>query len=197
LFRIWLYCGKLGKARSSLCLRAGPHSAFRDKNFHAVNTQPRHLTISLESHLLRHLGWAVMDAHEVYQYSELTGDDAIHLIHLEPCDDLEASVECFLKDTTLAEYRNDIGDHYIALSYVWGDQTDTRSISVDGRRLEITASLDSALRYIRDHQRVLRIWADGFCLDVDRYQRKYHRKLRFSLCFLRGFVLQVGLTYRI
>jgi hypothetical protein len=106
-----------------------------------------------------------MDAHEVYQYSELTGDDAIRLIHLEPCDDLEASVECFLKDTTLAECRDDIGDHYIALSYVWGDQTDRRSMSVDGRRLEITASLDSALRYIRDHRRVLHIWADGVCIN--------------------------------
>ncbi|PMD31063.1 HET-domain-containing protein, partial [Hyaloscypha variabilis F] len=70
-----------------------------------------------------------------------------------------------LKDTTLAECRDDIGDHYIALSYVWGDQTDTRSISIDGRRLEITASLDSALRYIRDHRRVLHIWADGVCIN--------------------------------
>ncbi|KAN0120256.1 Heterokaryon incompatibility protein (HET) domain containing protein [Hyaloscypha variabilis] len=86
---------------------------------------------------------------------------------LEPsrASQISSGVECFLKDTTLAECRDDIGDHYIALSYVWGDQTDKRSISVDGRRLEITASLDSALRYIRDYRRVFHIWADGVCIN--------------------------------
>jgi hypothetical protein len=106
-----------------------------------------------------------MEVDDVYQYSELTGKDAIRLIHLQPCEDLEARIECSLKDAILTEYRDDIGDHYIAISYVWGDQNDTRSISVDGKRLEITASLDSALRHIRDDRRVLRVWADGVCIN--------------------------------
>jgi len=115
--------------------------------------------------LRRHGQTVVMDVHGVYQYSELKEKDAIRLIHLQPCEDLEMGVECYLKDATLAEYRNDIGDYYIALSYAWGDQSDTRSISVNGKRLEITASLDSALRHIRDHRRVLHIWADGVCIN--------------------------------
>jgi hypothetical protein len=32
---------------------------------------------------------------------------------------------------------------------------------VDGKRLNITASLESALRHIRHSHRVLRVWADG------------------------------------
>jgi hypothetical protein len=100
-----------------------------------------------------------------YQYSELTGKDAIRLIHLQPCEDLETDIECSLKDAILAEYRDDIGDHYTAISYVWGDESDTRSISVDRKRLEITASLESALRHIRDDRRVLRVWADGVCIN--------------------------------
>jgi hypothetical protein len=74
----------------------------------------------------------------------------------------------------LAEYRDDICDHYIAISYVWGDQNDTRTISVDGKRLQITASLDSALRHVRDHRRVLRVWADGVCIN----QKDVHERNR-------------------
>jgi hypothetical protein len=55
--------------------------------------------LAWESRLLRGHGWTVvMAAHEVYQYSELTGEDAIRLIHLQPCDNLETGLECFLKD---------------------------------------------------------------------------------------------------
>ncbi|PMD39536.1 HET-domain-containing protein, partial [Hyaloscypha variabilis F] len=81
-------------------------------------------------------------------------------------------IQCSLKDATLAEYRDDIADHYVALSYVWGDANDKRCIMVDGKRLDITASLDSALRHIRDARRVLHVWADGVCINqndvVDR-----------------------------
>jgi hypothetical protein len=72
---------------------------------------------------------------------------------------------------TLAEYDHDVVDHYVAPSYVWGDETDKRKISIEGKKLEITASLDCALRHIRDrYSRILRVWADGICInqsDVD------------------------------
>ncbi|PMD29821.1 HET-domain-containing protein, partial [Hyaloscypha variabilis F] len=106
-----------------------------------------------------------MEVNDVYRYSALKGDDTIRLIYLQPCDDLEAAIECSLKDARLNNYRDDIGDHYIAISYVWGDVNDTRSILVDEKRLTITASLELALRHVRDTQRVLRVWADGVCID--------------------------------
>ena len=113
-----------------------------------------------------------MEVEDIYQYSELTGKDAIRLIYVQPCSNLEAGVQCSLKDATLAEYRHDISDHYIAVSYVWGDQSITRSITVDGKLLKITASLDLALRHIRDHRRVLRVWADGVCINQkDTHER--------------------------
>ena len=47
-----------------------------------------------------------------------------------------------------------------------GNETDKREISIDGKKLEITASLDCALRHIRDrHSRMIRIWADGICIN--------------------------------
>jgi hypothetical protein len=56
-------------------------------------------------------------------------------------------------------------DHYIALSYVWGDANDRRTAFINGRTLYITATLYSALRHIRDPKRELKIWADGICIN--------------------------------
>jgi hypothetical protein len=42
-------------------------------------------------------------------------------------------------------------------------------------KLNITASLECALRHLRDASRVLRLWADGICIDqsdpIDRNQQ--------------------------
>ncbi|KAG4441693.1 hypothetical protein IFR05_002827 [Cadophora sp. M221] len=59
----------------------------------------------------------------------------------------------------------DIIDQYTALSYVWGDPSNTSSIYVDGTLVTITATLSAALRDLRDASRVLRIWADALCID--------------------------------
>ncbi|KUJ19316.1 HET-domain-containing protein [Mollisia scopiformis] len=116
-----------------------------------------------------------MAAEDSFVYPELGGGDAFRLVHLQPCENLESSVECSLENTKLADYRHDIADHYIAISYVWGDPTDRRTIMIDGKRLEITASLESALRHIRDPRRILQVWADGICIDqndvLDRNQQ--------------------------
>ncbi|KAE9381173.1 HET-domain-containing protein [Stipitochalara longipes BDJ] len=106
-----------------------------------------------------------MEPNNAYQYSRLTGEDTIRIVHLQPSNDLESTIQCSLKDATLTEYRHDIADHYVALSYVWGDASDKCFIIVDGKQLNITASLDSALRHIRDIRRVLHVWADGVCIN--------------------------------
>lgn len=95
---------------------------------------------------------------------------------------------------TLVEYDHDVVDHYVALSYVWGDETDKRAISIEGKKLEITASLDCALRHIRDrHSRMLRVWADGICIiqnDVDdrnlqvAQMRSVYSTARHAIIFL-------------
>ncbi|KAE9370982.1 HET-domain-containing protein [Stipitochalara longipes BDJ] len=119
-----------------------------------------------------------MEVDDLYQYSELTETDAIRLIYLYPSENLEAGIECSLHNATLSEFRDNIREYYTALSYVWGDQNDTRSIRVDGKRLEITASLRSALHYVRDNRRVIRIWADGVCINQkDIYDRNRQVRL--------------------
>jgi hypothetical protein len=106
-----------------------------------------------------------MDSDKVYRYEKISAEDTIRLIVLQPSRDLEARVQCAVICITLDECDKDIVEHYVALSYVWGDATARRQIYVDGAKLDITASLDCALRHLRDPSRVLRVWADGVCIN--------------------------------
>lgn len=106
-----------------------------------------------------------MSEHDVYEYSAITEPGTIRLIRLQPSPDLEAAIQCSLIHRTLEECQDDIIDHYTALSYVWGDETDRQNIAIDGKSLDITASLDCALRHLRDETRILYAWADGVCIN--------------------------------
>lgn len=46
-----------------------------------------------------------------------------------------------------------------------GDQMDIRMVLVDGKALEITATLDSALRHIRSKDGPALLWADSICIN--------------------------------
>jgi hypothetical protein len=136
-----------------------------------------------------------MDLEDVYQYTTITEQNTIRIILLQPSQDLDAEVQCSLINVEL--HSDDIINNYTALSYVWGDQSDVRVVSVDGKRLQITASLECALRHIRDSRRVHHVWADGVCLYVDRYRTKYRGNLRLGPLFSKGFrCALVELIYR-
>jgi hypothetical protein len=121
-----------------------------------------------------------------YRYQTLIEPDAIRLIHLYPSPDLDSPLYCNLLSTSLTRCHNDLIDKYTALSYVWGDPTRSCLITVDGEAMYITASLFSALRYVRDRYRKRQVWADAICLYVGGYRRKYHRNLRSRPLFSEG-----------
>lgn len=60
----------------------------------------------------------------------------------------------FSKDIILVKCRENISNHYIIISYVWGNTDDVRLMLIDRKCLYITASLESALRHVRDCRRV-------------------------------------------
>jgi hypothetical protein len=108
-----------------------------------------------------------MDSRERYKYKNLLEPDAIRLILLQPSVDVQSQVHCNLIHTTLTEWDEDIIDSYTAISYVWGDATRMTDILVNNKALSITATLDSALRHIRSHDRVSRLWADAICINQE------------------------------
>jgi hypothetical protein len=92
-----------------------------------------------------------------FEYRPLVKSDAIRVLVVHPDQNASAQLECSLEHTTLSRYKEELADHYTALSYAWGDPRDTRTVVVDGHLLDVTVNLASALRDIRDEQRVLRI----------------------------------------
>jgi hypothetical protein len=53
---------------------------------------------------------------------------------------------------------------YNALSYAWGDMNDSQPVTVDGTALNVSTSLESGLRELRDEQTDLLLWVDQICL---------------------------------
>ncbi|KAI1373908.1 HET-domain-containing protein [Hypoxylon crocopeplum] len=59
---------------------------------------------------------------------------------------------------------------FVALSYVWGDQSIRREIYVNDVPVSVTASLESALRELRNHSRIQQgffIWVDALCINQE------------------------------
>ncbi|PMD32954.1 HET-domain-containing protein, partial [Hyaloscypha variabilis F] len=125
-----------------------------------------------------------MDTDGFYEYEKIGAEDTIRLILLQPSVDLEASIQCSLIRVTLEQCDKDVVEHYVALSYVWGDATLRRQISVDGATLDITASLDCALRHLRDQSRLLRVWADGICINQNDFEDRNHQVRMMSSIYL-------------
>jgi hypothetical protein len=121
-----------------------------------------------------------MDSTVNYKHTLLTEAGAIRLIDLQPCPDVNAQVQCSILHTTLYDCDMDIMESYTALSYVWGDPNDTMKILVDGKELEITNNLDSALRHVRDETRSRRIWADTICINQQDNNEKAQQVTRMG-----------------
>ncbi|KAM0274918.1 hypothetical protein ACHAQH_007727 [Verticillium albo-atrum] len=55
---------------------------------------------------------------------------------------------------------------YEALSYVWGDETDLTSVTVDNDfSIKVTANLDVALRHLRRQDKPRTLWIDAICIN--------------------------------
>lgn len=69
-------------------------------------------------------------------------------------------VEC-----ELAVYHRAHRVPYEALSYAWGEQTKNRQIFCNGSPLQVTESLETALRHLRSPTEARKLWVDAVCID--------------------------------
>jgi Heterokaryon incompatibility protein (HET) len=100
-----------------------------------------------------------------YQHQPLT-EVSIRLLTLEPGTTSDP-ITCQLNHVSFMEEPT-----YEALSYVWGDASDTLQIRCSNSVLDITANLYAALLHLRssDKQRVL--WVDAICIDQESPQER-------------------------
>ncbi|KAK4246557.1 heterokaryon incompatibility protein-domain-containing protein [Corynascus novoguineensis] len=85
--------------------------------------------------------------------------DEIRLLRLLP-GRFDDPIKCYLEHESLAS-----APCYDALSYAWGDATQTLPIMLDDAPYPITTNLEAALRYLRDPQGVLSLWVDAVCVN--------------------------------
>jgi len=100
-----------------------------------------------------------------YQYRHLEYADSIRLLELEPSKTHQDDLHGTLIHTTLGDASHSLLRPYTALPYVWGSAHRNRIIHLDGSVLEITSSLNAALRDMRDATLSHRIWADALCIN--------------------------------
>ncbi|KAK8086402.1 hypothetical protein PG994_001376 [Apiospora phragmitis] len=95
------------------------------------------------------------------------GREEIRLLRVARSAEYGSQVSC---EIVVAQVQDPLLQ-YAALSYVWGDATDTEEIAVDGQPFKATKSLASALRQFRESYKEKNgggpslIWADAVCIN--------------------------------
>ncbi|PVH69271.1 hypothetical protein DL98DRAFT_439400 [Cadophora sp. DSE1049] len=64
---------------------------------------------------------------------------------------------------------------YEALSYVWGDASQTKALFCQGSPMQATISLHGALRHLRQEYTERVIWADDICINQQDIDEKSHQ----------------------
>jgi hypothetical protein len=97
-----------------------------------------------------------------YVHTPLVEETDIRLISLHPSRDPQSPLQGTLSIRGFDMYG---GSAYEALSYVWGAPSNSHFISIEGRKLPITANCDAALRQFRLPKRSRTLWVDAICID--------------------------------
>ena len=109
-----------------------------------------------------------------YKYQPLLEPDSIRVLQLHPSSDLTASPQCDLIGMRLCD--SDNADHsYTAISYVWGDERDSHTISIGSSELTVGKNIHSALRHIRRRDRWIRLWVDAICINQFDLTERNHQ----------------------
>jgi hypothetical protein len=117
-------------------------------------------------------------------YRPLSNADAeIRLLTLqpnEPPDQNAGPIRCTLERVSLLD-----APEYVALSYRWGDDNETRSIVVDGHRISAFTNLHQALRRLRADGKT-KIWIDAVCINQHDREEQSQQIQRMRSIYARA-----------
>jgi hypothetical protein len=97
--------------------------------------------------------------------------DSIRLLRLLPHEEQNAPIQCQLFDYSLQESGKRM-HLYEALSYVWGDSDNPRSIYIGEHDLPVTRNLHAALSHLRNFSLERIIWVDAICIEQKNTEEK-------------------------
>lgn len=94
-----------------------------------------------------------------FKYEPLnSGSQEIRILSISGSRSIE--VECSLEHASLVA-----APTYDALSYTWGDPSDTSSIKLNHQPFPVTKNLVIALHQLREEKRTVEIWIDAVCIN--------------------------------
>jgi len=104
------------------------------------------------------------------KYTPLPADGAsIRLLRLQPNSANDAKVQCTFFHASLADAQK---AQYEALSYAWGNATQTIDIELNGIIFPATVNLDAALRALRKPDEPRTLWVDAVCINQSDLQEQ-------------------------
>ncbi|KAI1384132.1 heterokaryon incompatibility protein-domain-containing protein [Hypoxylon trugodes] len=86
--------------------------------------------------------------------------EKILVLALRPSQNPSTMISCIICEDTLENPRS----KYDILTYARGDPCDTTRIKVDGKIIQVTETLESALRHLRQPSKTRFLWVDPFCI---------------------------------
>lgn len=126
-----------------------------------------------------------------YEYSPLD-EGHIRVLHLNP-----ALTDEPLSGSLTHEPLKESGKsaRYHAISYYWGPPVLDHSITLDGRRHYITATLYSALQGLRNvfFGEIVLLWADAICIDQNNTKEKNVQVAMMAEIYLMAMDVRVWL----
>lgn len=109
---------------------------------------------------------------------------------LEIIDTPDGSISCQLSKAIFAN--PSAKPEYAALSYVWGDPSNTEDIILNGRRVPVTKNLATALRHVKKHWKLefpnknpssFRIWVDVLCINQQDLDERAQQVARMQYMY--------------
>ncbi|KAI9868856.1 MAG: hypothetical protein M1813_004707 [Trichoglossum hirsutum] len=141
---------------------------------------PRQRAISTNRNTTARPGGISVPASALYEPLDKSREE-IRLLEILPPTDADYTIRCRLKTAPVHRCR------YIAISYVWGDQSTTENIVVNGESKPVTTTLFSCLNNIRsailtnvDTQSEWAslphlIWVDAVCINQSDVEERNHQ----------------------
>lgn len=120
-------------------------------------------------------------------YQPLRFENAeIRLLTLVPASNPEP-LKCLLQTVSLPQ-----APQYVALSYNWGDPTDTVSIGINNDNARVRVNLNQALLRLRS-EGVKYVWADALCINQGDNEEKSSQVRRMATIFQKASEVAVWL----
>jgi hypothetical protein len=99
-------------------------------------------------------------------------------------------VECTMESVPLLKK-----PQYDALSYTWGPMIGKKSITVNGKKMDVTQNLYEALLSIRLPRETRTVWADQICIDQSNTEEKNSQVPLMTFIYSRASDVLIWLGY--